>query len=127
MDYNLNTGGHYHGTLVRKLFLAGAIVMLLTLPSLNPLLPVPAFVSVLAILTIGFIAGLTNPKQKSVTAINTIAAAIAFVVFEYYAIDSIRLMNLNPELFWVNQLLAVNFFIAMYYSSKTLRGMMLNR
>ncbi len=127
MNTDLNQGGRYHGTFVRKLFLAGAIIMLLTLPSLNPLLPVPAFVSVMAILVIGFIAGLTNPKQTSVTALNTIVAAIAFVVFEYYAIDSIRLMQATPELFWINQLLAINFFVAMYYSSKTLRGMLLNK
>ena len=95
--------------------------MLVTLPFLGNLVPVPFFVSLILILFLAILAGITNPAQRWINFVNTVAAAAGFIGFEYYAIDAYKL---DKGLFYfaVNQILAIIFFIALYYSTKTLRG-----
>ena len=110
---------HYYGDNVRRLFFAGGIVMIITLPFFKYLLPVPVFASVLTMVVIGLAAGLTNPKQRSVIIADVIISAVAFVAFEYQAV--IGLGDGTDPLFFINQALAIIFFIAFYLSIKSLR------
>lgn len=116
---------HYYGDLVRFLFLLGAVVMLLTLPILNNLLPVSTFVSIFIILALALFAGFTNPRLKSTAIINTGVAIAGFVVFEYYAVSAYVTFGKFTLFFTTNQILAIIFLIASYYSVKTIRGMLL--
>lgn len=123
-----NITAHYYGDVVRRMFLTAGIVMLITLPIFNTVLPVPIFFSIFSILVVGFFAGLTNPMQKWVNVVNAIISAVALAIFEYYAV--VYLMsagNVGNGLFWVNQFLSLIFFIALYYSSKTVRGLFLKK
>src|SRR3989344_1598200 len=70
-----------------------------------------------------FIAGLTNPLQKWVMALNTGISLIGLITFEYHAVTGYD--NLRDPLFWINQGLAFIFFFALYYSTKTVRGAIL--
>jgi hypothetical protein len=115
---------HYHGETVRKFFLAGAIIMLLTLPFFNDLLPVPLFISIPSILVFGVGAGLINPKYISVALLNLAIAAGALLVFEYFAVVNYHGEGIMYTLFWIDQFLALNFLVAFYYSVKTVRGML---
>ncbi len=65
---------HYYGDGVRKLFIAGAVVMLVTLPSLQSLISLPVMVSLFVILIIGIAAGLTNPRHVWAAFLNAIIA-----------------------------------------------------
>jgi hypothetical protein len=116
---------HYYGDLVRFLFLAGAVLMLLTLPFINNRVPVPIFVSILAILTLALVAGFTNPRLRSTVILDTTIAISAFIIFEYYAVSGYIEISAVDLYFVSNQLLAIIFLIASYYSTKTLRGMFL--
>lgn len=116
--------GHYYGDMVRRLFILASIVMLIMLPVLKDTISVPLLVSVLIVIVIAFFAGLTNPLQKSAAFFNMLISAGGLVFFEYQAV-----LSYVPEkityLFGTNQILALIFFFALYYSVKTLRGMML--
>ncbi len=116
---------HYYGDLVRRFFLGGAVLMLLTLPFVNPLLPFPIFTSILVIIILCLVAGLTNPLQAWVAVINEITAVIAVLVFEYYAVMYYQNGGVSV-IFNVNQVLSLNILVAFYYSTKNLRGIILS-
>jgi len=113
---------HYYGDLVRKLFMAAAVIMLIGLPFFHDYIPVPVNYSVLGIILLGIFAGLVNPKLYLVTLLNTMIATVALIAFEFYAIKSFT--QQQSFFFVINELLAIIFLFALYYSTKTLRGTM---
>lgn len=116
---------HYYGDAVRFLFMLAAIIMLVTLPFLSGKLPVPIYVSILVILLIGILAGITNPLQKWISVLNAVIAVGASSIFEYYAVKSLVAYQVTTLYFITNQVLAFVFLFALYYSIKTLRAMYL--
>lgn len=112
---------HYYGDIVRALFIGAGLIMLVTLPFLGDLVPVPYFVSIILIVAIVVFAGLTNPKQKWINYVNSFISVIAFAVFEYYSIKAYSVAG-GTLFLVVNQILAIIFFIALYYSIKSMRG-----
>ncbi len=126
--YNkLTAPTHYYGDLVRKLFLAGAIIMLAGLPFFADLISTPLMVSIFAIVLIGTAAGFMNPKQLWVAILNALIAVGALVVFEMSAVSDFKLYSIGHPLFWIDQVLALLFLVALYYEVKTLRGMLLKQ
>lgn len=122
LERKVKFGDHYYGDVVRRFFFAGALIMLATLPFFSELLPVPAYVALLMIIVIEVVAGFTNPLQSWVALVDTLISVAAVAVFEYYAVTFYNLYTVKSFVFWVNQILALNFFFALYFSSKTLRG-----
>lgn len=118
---------HYYGDVVRFLFIVAAIIMLVTLPFLNRNLPIPLFGSILAILAFGTFAGFTNPVQKNTAIINACVSIVALIIFEYYAAQTYFEFSYGNLMFIVNQILAIIFLFALYYSTKTLRAMLVRR
>ena len=116
---------HYYGDIVRLLFLAGAVLMLFFLPFFSEIIPVSVPVALFTILALGIFAGVTNPRQLVIAVFDTIIATLAVVVFGYYAIDAYLKYTGVSLYFWANQVLAVDFLFALYYSTKTLRGFLL--
>lgn len=115
---------HYYGDTVRKLFLVGAIVMLAYLPRERNLLPGIMNLIVLGALAVTFLAGFTNPRQRVVIAFDTAIAALACILFEYFAITLYTTEhNIFDLVFLARQGLAIDFLIAFYFSSKTIRAM----
>ncbi|MBI2055123.1 MAG: hypothetical protein HYT39_03440 [Candidatus Sungbacteria bacterium] len=120
---------HYYGDAVRRLFLLGGIIMILTLPFFSNLIPVSGWVSLFAIIVVGVVSGLTNPMHIWVAVFNLVISVIAFAVFEYYAVLQ-YLADGNAKETWfflTNQALALIFFVAIYYATKTLRGDLLRK
>lgn len=116
---------HYYGDMVRTLFMLAAVVMLFTLPFFNKILPVPLPVSIFMILFLGIFAATTNPKQSWTGIANVIISISSFGIFVYYSVDSYYKYSIESLYFWTNQILSVIFLFAIYYSVKTLRGMLL--
>jgi hypothetical protein len=115
---------HYYGDIARRLFLGGAIVMALSLTLETKILPTTFFLTTLTVIALTILAGLTSPKQRSVILADTIVAAGMFVLFEYFAVYSFSQHNeLLYVTFAVQQILALNFLVALYFCSKTWRGM----
>lgn len=125
-EYNFKSNKwapHYYGDLVRKFFFAGGLTMVITLAFYKHVLPVPSFFSIIAILVVGIAAGITNPRQKWISVLNTGISLVAFIVFEFHAVEGFD--RLDDPLFLITQGLAIIFFLALYFSVKTLRGSLL--
>lgn len=113
---------HYYGDKVRQLFIAGAIIMAVFLPFFGHEIPSVASVSIVAILVLGVAAGLTSPKRRLTSLLDVLISLGAVVVFERVALEVYNLAGLNL-FFVINQALAIIFLVALYYATKTMRGM----
>lgn len=111
---------HYYGDLVRKLFMFAAIVMIVGLPFVYQNIPMPFILSLGGIVVLGIFAGLTNPKQVWVMALNFFIALACSIIFEIFAVRAFA--DQVDFFFIINQLLALVFLFALYYSTKSLRG-----
>lgn len=112
---------HYYGDIVRYLFLAAGVVMLITLPLFQANINLPIIISIIAITILGIAAGLTNPKQLTSRLTNFIISVIGFIVFGYSAVNSFGVVN-GDKFLLTNILLAIIFLFALYFSMKTLRA-----
>lgn len=115
---------HYHGDIVRKLFLAGGIVMLIMLPFVQNRLPISLTISILAILIIDLLAGITNPKWVWVVFADAGISLVTFLWFTYYTVVIYMQHGILDILFWTNAILSVIFFFALYFSTKTARAIL---
>ena len=95
--------------------------MLLGLPILNQTISVPAYASILFVLIVVFIAGITNPATKWLSTLDLIVSLLGFIVFEYY---SVRVFTEGSIYFiyLINQAIAILFLLAFYFAVKTVRG-----
>ncbi len=118
---------HYYGDIVRKLLFSAAILMLFGLPFFSERLPVSLSGSLVVIIAVGFFAGLTNPIKSWTIFIDMVVSILATIIFEYYAVVNYQTNSGADWLFWIDQILALIFLFALYYSTKTVRAMFLQR
>jgi len=115
---------HYYGDIIRRLLFAAAIVMLISLPLFGNLTSIPVMVSVVSILTVAVSAGLTSPRRKNVMIANLVISMVGVIIFEYETFMLKFTESDSAIFFLVNQGLALVFLISLYYSIKSLRGIM---
>lgn len=122
---------HYYGDRIRGLFMITGVLMAVTLPFFNSLIDLPITISIIAMLGLAVLGGFINPVYRSVMVLNVIVSVCAFVGFEYYAVDTYLHASpsvpLNVYFYWLNQIFALFFFLAVYLSIKTLRGRLMAR
>lgn len=120
---------HYYGDRIRGLFVFTGVLMTITLPFFSSIIKLPITISLIAMLGLAILGGFLNPVQKSIIVIDTIVSIVAFLVFEYYAVTTYMYaepgVSMNVYFYWLNQIFALLFFLAVYLSIKTLRGKML--
>lgn len=119
---------HYYGDEIRKVFLAIGVIMLLGLPYFSKNINVGGFISVFGIVAVNLFAGMTSPRRKSIVLFDALIALIGTSFFEltaFFRFDFIG--NIFDGYFWFNEIIAILFFVALYLSTKTLRGMSLNK
>lgn len=124
-DFSSAPPPHYYGDIVRKLFLLAGLIMIITLPIFSDLISVPVVFSVIAIMVMAFLAGLQSPKKKSISLLNLAVAVVGYGIFQYqafYHYAYATTFTISRPFFAVNQILALLFFGALYYGSKTVRG-----
>lgn len=112
---------HYHGDLVRGLFIAGAVLIFLT-QFVGTKLPFSTSGLMFIVLVHVIAAGITNPAQTWIHWVNAIIAAISMLYFGSLALA--RLDTL-PQLFsseGIVAALALVFLAALYLSIRTIRG-----
>ncbi|HUX35729.1 MAG TPA: hypothetical protein VMV71_01700 [Candidatus Paceibacterota bacterium] len=120
---------HYYGDNVRRLFIAGIIVMLISLPFFGDYIRVSAFYYILGMIFLGLIAGFTNPMNRWVVILNLIVSVFAVYFFESETIAAFKSCDTGTGqwYFLMNQFQAVIFLAALYYAAKTERGEWLRR
>lgn len=118
---------HYYGDTVRRLFLVGGALVLLTVLFDKRFLAFYLYVGVLIVLVLTVLAGLTSPANRRVIIGDTILAGVLFVLFEYAAIgaylDAERTFDI---VFILHQINSFVFLAALYLGSKTLRARVLH-
>lgn len=116
---------HYYGDVVRYLFLAAAVIMIITLPLFSREVNFPIIISVIGIAVLGVAAGLSNPKQFSSSLINLIISLFGFMIFLYTAVNSYQHSGVADKFILTDIILSTIFIFAIYFSMKTLRAQMI--
>jgi hypothetical protein len=120
---------YYYGDEVRGLFIMAGVLMVISYPFFSRLVGSSLLFSIIACVAMAVFGGLMNPKQKWVIIFNNIFSILAFIIFEYSAthayLNFSSTIGLNVAFFWANQALAIIFFFAAYFSTKTLRRFLL--
>lgn len=116
---------HYYGDTVRHLLVAAAALMLLAAPFYtdNLLAELP-FILIGTVACI-FVAALTNPWKQTIISIDAILSGVGLVIFETWALS-----NYQTDVaykFILREALAFVFLFALYFSTKTLRGMLFHQ
>jgi hypothetical protein len=109
----------YFGDTVRQLFLACGVIMLAGLPFFHTYIRISNFVLILGIVIVAIFAGLTNPKKKIFLFFDILISIIGTFAFEGIAIASFFVSNWY---FTFNQIIAILFFIALYFAVKSYRS-----
>lgn len=112
---------HYYGNTLRVLMVLGGVIMLGTLPFFTDMISEPIFISLLSILALSVLAGVVTPRLRGIIIVDTIIAAAAFLIFENKAVLAYKEFGLIDAYFAVNQVLALIFFLASYFGTKTVR------
>jgi len=115
---------HYYGDITRKIFIITAVLMSLSLPIFKDLIFVPIEFSLAIIVALIFLAGVTNPRQMLIAILDFSLSLFGFIVFEYTVVNN---FPAHISFAIVNQLIAALMLTALYYSTKTIRGFILNR
>lgn len=116
---------HYYGDTVRGIFLSAGVVFLVTMVRDQEFLSFYLVVGVLSVLALTILAGLTNPLSKKIIKIDAVISIVMFLLFEYLAIAGyVSAQSFSNDIFLLRQLLAILFLVALYFSTKTLRGML---
>jgi len=115
---------HYYGDTVRQLFLAGGILILISMPIYNNVLPLGSGVAIVLVVILALAAGITCSKERWIIIFDTIASTVLLIIFQFYS--ATYYVQDSFILFIVRQSIAIIFLFALYYSAKTLRAMYLH-
>ena len=115
---------HYHGDIVRVLFVVAAILMFLAEFS-GTELPFSSAFSISIIVLLAITAGITNPVQMWIQWINAGISICGLLLFGSFALSHFREGNdfFGNGVFVA--LLSITFLIALYFAMRTLRALML--
>ena len=112
---------HYYGDAVRIIFVVGAAYILWGLPRMTELLGIPVILSIVAVAILGIAAGITNPVQKFSLRMNAVVSVVFLISFAYLSWYSYQ-ESIGGVIEFANQLGAILFLVASYFSIKSLRG-----
>lgn len=115
---------HYYGDIVRSIFVFAGLVMLAALPFSVSFVPLPLPFTIAGIVVLALLAGFMSPWRVMITLANTIVSLTGTIVFEYQAVTTLNTGE-PTYLFFASQILAIAFFVALYYSTKTLRWILM--
>lgn len=114
---------HYHGDIVRTLLVASAIVLVVA-QSTGAELPLSTTQAVVAAIVLVVAAGITNPAQFWIHWLNACLAAYGTLLFGTTAVGHYRagISFFDPSFFYI-EILALLSLIALYFTTKTVRGL----
>ena len=116
---------HYHGDVLRQLFIAAVILMLVGAPFYANALQIQLPFLIIGALVLAGLAALANPHKKWIFVVSAIAAGAGFVIYELWALQ--QYAGSSWVQFILREVIALVFLIAFYFSMKTVRAFMLGR
>src|SRR3989344_564282 len=118
-------GPHYYGDIVRQLFIAGAILIVVGAPFYADSLSAELLYEILAALILAGLAALVNPHNKPLLLANAIAAGVGLVVYAFWGLSEYSTSTWVQ--FILRELIAIIFLVAFYFSMKTVRAFILHQ
>ena len=116
---------HYHGDEARILFVINALVIIVA-QSTGAQLPLSTTGAVVSATVLVIAAGITNPTISWIHWLNAVIAITGTLLFGTSAIDYYRAgVNLLAPSFIYLELLALLSLIALYFTTRTIRGRIL--
>ncbi len=114
---------HYHGDGTRALFVASAIILVVA-KSTGAEIPLSTTVAIIVAVMLVVAAGVTNPAQSGSHGFTALFAAVGTLLFGITAVDHYNagMGLLDPSFIYV-EILAVLSLIALYLTTRTIRGM----
>lgn len=113
---------HYHGDNVRVLFVISAIVIIVA-QSTGAELPLSTTGAVVSAVVLVVAAGITNPAQGWIHWLNAFIAVFGTLVFGMTAVSRYRAgMSIFDPSFTYIEALALLSLIALYFTTRTIRG-----
>jgi len=113
---------HYHGDEVRALFVISALVLIVA-QSTGAELPLSTFGAVLVAVTLVIAAGITNPAQGWIHWVNAFLAMFGTLLFGTTAIEHYRAgLSFFDSAFVFIEALTILSLIALYFTTRTIRG-----
>ena len=116
---------HYYGDYVRKLFMGGAVLILICAPFLRDYVPFALPFEIVGAVIVIVLGALTSPKKRWVMACNAVVSSMFILAFEAFAFYAYA--QGDTLVFMVRELLAIIFVFALYFSGKTLRAMLMQQ
>ncbi len=122
--YGSAASPNYYGDIVRGLFVAADVIILLTLPFFYGNLQISLAIPVAGVIISGLAAGFTSDRFRWSMTVNMFIAVLALALLEFSAIVNYRSHSTNPIFLFITQILTLLYFFALYYSVQTLRRWM---
>lgn len=113
---------HYYGNVVRIIFIAGAVLMVIGLPTMTRILELPVALSIAGIVVLVVAAGFTNPAVRTSLVANALISIVYTVAFAYVAWHLYTNRSVHQSFLLVNQIATIAFLVAAYFSVKSWRG-----
>jgi hypothetical protein len=114
---------HYYGDIVRELLMACAILMLIAAPFYTNNLKLELPFIVIGAAAMVCVAALTSPMKRGVISADAVTSGTGFVIYEIWAMLNYETDPLYK--FALRQAIAILFLFALYFSTKTLRNMVM--
>jgi hypothetical protein len=117
---------HYHGDVVRALFVVAAVLIVVG-AAMSAALPVPALGAIAFAVVLILAAGITNPATGWIHWANAALALVSSLIFGYAAVATYRTGGAlaDPTSFAFTLALALVSLMALYLATRTIRGMLL--
>lgn len=115
---------HYYGDIVRKLFFVAGLLLVVIIPIDRELLNFYLIFGIALIMVLIIVAGFTSPVHKWAIITDVVVSSLSFLFFEYVSLA--RFLELDSTvdgIFIFRQSLAIIFVFALYFATKTFRGM----
>jgi hypothetical protein len=118
---------HYYGNVVRSLFIINAILLLASGTTAVEM-PLSEGGAVFFAIVLIILAGITNPAQKWIHYVNEVIAVLGVALFAQSALAHYRagVHPSDPSFFFI-EILSILFLAALYYSTKTVRAILLHQ
>lgn len=112
---------HYHGDMVRALFLTAAVLIFAT-RFIGTELPFTFGAQMLLILTLVITAGITNPVQRAIHYVNMLVSIAGTLTFGGLAFSRIETSEALFSGEGIVVVIAFIFLASLYFSTRTVRG-----
>jgi hypothetical protein len=118
---------HYHGDEVKTIFVMSALILILA-QSTRADIPLSTFGAVTVAALLVIVAGIINPKQVWIHWVSEVLAVLGTIVFGTAAVDRYRggTSAFEPSFLYIETLAVLSLF-ALYFATRTIRGILLKR